>query len=71
MTAFDGQSDKLYVYFDGDGRDIHFAVQGDPVMSPEEAFEVAVDLLTAVQVRGRDDLVESLVLTQSISRGIA
>lgn len=71
MAAFDGDNSLVWVFFDSkDDTEINVALTDEPDdytedellrITPEQAIEVVKDLLTAVIVRGRGDLVDGLL----------
>lgn len=71
MTAFDGRSEKVSVFFDSDGEEINIALSdevedGVQTLTPDEAAQLVQDLMMAIWVRGEAciyvDLLEDLRL---------
>lgn len=71
MTAFDGNNNLVWVFFDSkDDTEINVALTDEPAdytedellrITPEQAIEVVEDLLGAVITRGRSELVDELL----------
>ncbi len=60
MTAFDGSSDVVSVYFDDESENIHLSLTDDPTnfvsehvikISPDDVEQIVEDLLTAYFIR--------------------
>lgn len=71
MAAFDGNNNLVWVFFDSDDNtEINVSLTDEPLdytedellrITPEQAIEVIKDLVSAVSVRGRDDLIDDLL----------